>query len=549
MVACVAAMVSFPREMPARAGRDVRYLRPNARGLLLTCLLSLAGCGRGGRAASAMMSPAGDGGGVGRGLDGAAITSDAGMAFDGPPLFAEAGPPMPKSYPTFTAGSRLRAIYLAPADGPRQFAGLYDGKRGMKCDFFLATDGRLRCLPTTGDVGQLRGDVYSDQGCSTPQPIGIAVQNCTVPHFALGQGESMCGTEVHPLGMERTGPIYMMGRGFGLACPNIYIQTRYYDAGPAIAPAEFVDAELVTDRTGARLGALYAVASDGTRVLTSLLDTALGTPCRITPGSGQASGTLWCAPELKTSDAGFVDPDCKIPAGRVAEQSPCSSPAGPPAALVQSLRGDGNVCEFGGARLFEIGAALAPSAVTYYLDQGVCRRAANPSTSTGLVRAGREVSLPTLRREAAAGPGRLQAVDHVDQQGVRTASKTEWMDQARQELCEFKTASDDQLRCLPLFPGDLYYADSACSRMVMPWTPLPCRAGPPTTVVSQEVLTCGTRHRFYQRGARLPAAPTRTLFMRTNGTCSSFEQSAPEAYEVGPEIPPTDFVAGALTME
>jgi hypothetical protein len=474
---------------------------------------------------------------------------------DGPFLtpLVDAGPPMPKSYPTFTAGTRLSGLYMVPADGAKQFVSLFDKQHQARCEFTVASDGKLRCLPAGEDKSDLRVDTYSD-ACMTPQPIGFSYACNSKPRFAVGPGNLTCGLEVRPLGAERHTPVYTVGHGFGLSCPQESVPNgTYFEAGAALPPSEFVDAELVTERTGARVGAVYAVASDGTRALRSLFDTALGAECRIERAMTLVPETMWCLPATTTTPNGYADAACTMPVATPVGTSSCPSPDGPPAALVTAWSlGSVNLCD-PGQRFFEMGEALAPKAKTYAVD---ATRACSPSVGvpadTKFVRGGREVKLQTFGREVVPGAGRLLAVDYVDPQGVRTASGTEWMDQTRNELCEFARAADDQSRCLPRALGNPLYGDAACTQLVVGWTPTACAPTMPTAVRDPELTTCGYRIHVRERGPRLPAVPATFYIVDGNQHCAALDlgpNRPTEVYAVGAEIPATSFVAGVLTVE
>ncbi len=67
------------------------------------------------------------------------------------------------------AGTRLKVRKLVGDDGAEQQIGFFDTQLNMNCAFTKASDGSMRCLPTTTLQG---GTYYIDAGCTQPIVTG-----------------------------------------------------------------------------------------------------------------------------------------------------------------------------------------------------------------------------------------------------------------------------------------------------------------------------------------------------------------------------------------
>lgn len=96
----------------------------------------------------------------------------------------------------YVTGSRLEARLEGGDDGSRAFAGWYDSKLNVDCQFDRAADGVTRCLPYSRDTINVPVVVYTDQDCTAPvlgfkrlcdNPAGA------VPEYIRYLEKSMCG--------------------------------------------------------------------------------------------------------------------------------------------------------------------------------------------------------------------------------------------------------------------------------------------------------------------------------------------------------------------
>ena len=118
------------------------------------------------------------------------------------------------SFPATTrvssAGSRLVPALVWPANGETLAAGWHDTERDVDCNFAVATDGKMRCLPVTSTAALF----FTDEACKSPaltavlkQPSCIGagrfalVPNATCPQMTTVYS---LGTNVRALGPSST---------------------------------------------------------------------------------------------------------------------------------------------------------------------------------------------------------------------------------------------------------------------------------------------------------------------------------------------------------
>ncbi|MDH5671287.1 MAG: hypothetical protein OEZ06_04010 [Myxococcales bacterium] len=117
-------------------------------------------------------------------------------------------------------------------------------------------------------------------------------------------------------------------------------------------------------------------------------------------------------------------------------------------------------------------------------------------------------------------------------------------DVERSAPCEFNTAADGSLRCLPnnWSGSETFYLDAACTMAVYTEAEQgPCEPAGVLTVRTGE-SGCDSARRVLELGAEL--TPTSPVYVLSGGDC--VEGSAPEQplYEAGAEIPPSSFPLG-----
>jgi len=174
--------------------------------------------------------------------------------------------------PTATNGSRLLAERWVGPDGAASFARWYDRELEMYCAFAMASDGRVRCLPTEARVGG-----FVDAGCT--QPAVMAPSACTDVRFAISSGD-VIRVDGPPLSSA-----YVKGGDF--PCQKSTDENRVFFApGAPVPPASFVAADVTT--TGTALVTTEYLGEDGSRQIVALdggprqaVSSAVGLGCGI----------------------------------------------------------------------------------------------------------------------------------------------------------------------------------------------------------------------------------------------------------------------------
>jgi hypothetical protein len=119
-----------------------------------------------------------------------------------------------------------------------------------------------------------------------------------------------------------------------------------------------------------------------------------------------------------------------------------------------------------------------------------------------------------------------------------------WFDSERNEQCVFQTAGDGARRCLPVGGGIAtgYFSDPGCTQ---PLAKISSCGPVPKYAWSSTLDNCDTIYRVYPLGS-----PVSTVYSGKPGQCN-LVPSPPDGpyYLIGPEIPPSEFVAATLVQE
>lgn len=170
--------------------------------------------------------PAGavDGGGPSPGLDPAGGT-DGAAAADGAVTVRR----------TNVGGSRLKAAVVRGADGSKAYTGMHDAQLDIDCYFGAASDGKLRCLPSS--YATIPGSYYVDAGCSQL----AAISNNCAPVVKYGAG-SACGAGGDVRNVTLAGQTVVYTKT-GVTCTMLDLSTSYrvYAVGSVVPPATFLE--------------------------------------------------------------------------------------------------------------------------------------------------------------------------------------------------------------------------------------------------------------------------------------------------------------------
>ena len=252
-----------------------------------------------------------------------------GSAADGmPPAGDSVAPAHAVPLTGYASGSRLHARVLDGGGDPVRFEGFVDTKLGVRCDFAVAEDGVVRCLPK-GDWSTF----FADSACS--QPLIAAAPGCAAPppYVRLSSGPAASCTWEPRLD---AGPDRVLAPGSPLgSMPPLY-STNGSSCGPAtsmpaagstlytahvLAPGTFVTASEATDPRGARIGARVLLAQDGAAEVIGYFDEKAHAPCDVI----QESIGWWsdlCIPTTMAWASDWADAACTQVAADIGHQCP-----------------------------------------------------------------------------------------------------------------------------------------------------------------------------------------------------------------------------------
>jgi hypothetical protein len=123
-----------------------------------------------------------------------------------------------------------------------------------------------------------------------------------------------------------------------------------------------------------------------------------------------------------------------------------------------------------------------------------------------------------------------------------------WHDSERDEDCQFMTAADGKLRCLPYnAEARIYFTDAACSDPVVVFVDDHCADTEPEYLLYLEGEPCDENRgtRVYELGAAYDVAGGLYLLDSSTGACSEFTNpSIGTHYRKGAEVPADSFAEG-----
>jgi hypothetical protein len=140
---------------------------------------------------------------------------------------------------------------------------------------------------------------------------------------------------------------------------------------------------------------------------------------------------------------------------------------------------------------------------------------------------------------------RIRPKNAVSSEGDR--SWQGWLDSERDEDCEFRTAADGKLRCLPYnYEGRIYFADTACSDPVVTFVDDYCADTDAEYLLQTEGEQCAANRgtRVYELGATYDVAGG-LYALDSGGTCAAATNPFNGTYyRKGAEVPATSFAEG-----
>jgi len=473
-----------------------------------------------------------------------------GSVADGVPPAGDSGAP-PHAVPLtgYASGSRLRARVLDGGGEPVRFEGFVDTKLGVRCDFAVAQDGVVRCLPT-GDWSTY----FADSACS--QPLIVAAPGCTAlpPYVRMSSGPApFCNWEPR----LDAGPDAVLAPGSALgSVPSALYATNGSSCGQAtsppaagstfytahvIGPGTFVAASESTDRRGARIGARVLLAEDGAAQVIGYFDEKDHAPCDVI----QESIGWWsdlCIPTTMAWANDWADAACTQVAAHIGHQ--CPKPT-----IAVDATFMGNCYSEPVMHTYAIGASLP----TAYENNGTGCSALAPDPNG-------EVYFATIPIDPATLPA--VGIEPIGSSALRTYFRTSpdgvpvlpaglgvlpnsqgalFRDVARDADCWATKLADGSWRCVPSAYAQLsdprIFADAACTQEVVDagdFSP-PCPPTAPVVALRVGATSCGSDEApvesIFSLGAPMPGGTVYSM-SQTGGPCVM--TSAPSADRLYP---------------
>jgi len=441
------------------------------------------------------------------------------------------------------SGGRLRARFLGGAGeggvAIGVFLGWFDRQRGEACAFRPATDGRVRCLPTS--IAADWAVRYEDAACTKPTAVRDTGSACAPgPRYATVKPQPDCG-QANPAMLWPVGegmPATRLFRRAGGECVPDDFAEPLRRLGPPVAPAAFVAASASPGAAG-RITADALTAADGAvqpcgGPEEERLDRDRGERCL---PLATADGKQRCLPvgaARAPIEYGFyTDADCRS-AKVVSGLAGCADPS--LYVHMDHARAD---CFLDGRNVAQV-VPLSPYAGPTYApnDIGDCVTAP-PPPGAKLWSLGPKLADATFVEAALVevpATGRLRARMWQWEGGLRQWSGL-FTDAARGEPCRPLLAADGKLRCLPgrEWPSMEAFRDAACTQPAR-WVPLDPCAGD-RSVLETIFDACGS-----QRVYPLERLPGSALRAPSPTGCNPAPGMPAEVGVLGAEIPPAELV-------
>jgi hypothetical protein len=466
----------------------------------------------------------------------AACSPSVGAQQDAPITIFNDAPSGPDPNDGARSGTRLKLTWYQMADGTRQWAGFHDAQRKENCfvlDNWLG-DGKAYCTPDyDGSI------VFSNATCTTRVAEIYKDTTCPTPPqpYTLEWNYTPCES--------RPAHLYARGNKITLAqyyyknsdgtCAGPYTTSTSYDyfsIGAEIPTSELVQVSLGAPGGEGRLSTRYWESSDGMRRQSTVHDAALGTSCY--------PGTYGCAPSAR-----YVSYEentaCTTPKLSIAKT--CAVPK-------FAVYYPNTACYADPPKYYTVGALTAGAPLYYY--NGTSCTMSTPSTTNNYYKMGTEVQLSPVTREIGTAGQRIQLVHYTNTEGLNYRSSTLY-DAQKDAECYPTKLPDGTTRCI-VYGGyvDTFYRDTMCTQtieLVMVSTGGASCAPPAAPKYARKYITppagsCQYNTQVYNVGA----LHTATVY-EMNGTCVPHATADNKLYDLGTQVPLTDFVTASITTD
>lgn len=350
------------------------------------------------------------------------------------------------------AGTRLRPRVLRPADGVGTLVAWHDTVLDADCDFAIAADGVMRCLP----LGVETYGEYLDADCTTPRAAGSSAEGTDYLRANL------CGgTAVYEAGVfhenDYENPHEAEFRVLDGECVG-FRGGGHYDAGPLVPASTFAAATVVEAVVDGPLQRRYVEAEDGAcaRLPSSMPEFNLPAGA-----STAADDVVRFLPQFGNEfrDYAFLSDSQDCDERRVAESCEAGS-------VIFQFRSEDDpepACRVSRRHIHEVGADFG-DAPAYTGPE--CEPTPMP-TELAMHRylVGPEIpaeSFPEAIQSWSEGPQRLQVVTHRLADETHTEPTSTHWDTELEASCSAETLADGLRYCVPEVSTEIVYADPEC---------------------------------------------------------------------------------------
>jgi len=441
------------------------------------------------------------------------------------------------------SGTRIRQVVRNQSDGSVEFLRLQDSELAETCNYGLASDGSLRCIPIADGSPFAGGAVmYTDPGCTNRIAQLAAAVGDPPPIYmqevVAGGSADGCAavTRNYELGNQlAVDPATTIYRQDAVSCVGVTAGTSpYFEIASELAPDDLVAGTESWVGEG-RVQTRRLDGDDGSRFCdaASFRDLELETSCVLQYGE---DNSIECLPSPLPIGAFFSDAGCGTGTELPLMVVPGTCDTGARYAYQPALA----ACNYRN-RVRALGDEFTDP---YFQMDGGCVQVDPPNESTayrvGPALAGGSFSTFT-HTFIDSGGDRLQRGDLENGLGLRIhapeAFGEQWKDTMLDTPCAFETATDDMLRCLPSGSAQTpigtvgqRFSDAAC--------------GTPVTVAEVNLACFGSAEPTWAReGVHVyPVTGPAPATYRMEASCIQITDVA--VYSIGAEVTADMFVSG-----
>jgi hypothetical protein len=310
------------------------------------------------------------------------------------------------------------------------------------------------------------------------------------------------------------------------------------DDNPATAPL------LVS---GSRLHVMYLQGPDGLRIPTGWMDTKRNETCRFTTAE---DGVRRCMPSAGSyGTTYFADAACTKPIARV--RKPCDAGDEQPKYAFEPVTG--TTCESKN-KIYALGAKLPADTPIYFAGNGPngCFSTTGSPDEEAYERGALIAPTEFVAAADSAGPekggSRLALGYRTAEDGSKEVDRL--YDTSSGKGCNFRTAADGEIRCLPNQDSAFttYFSDAACT------APLfvddnACAKEPATSILATLGTECPRRTHVFAKGPAAPVSPIYSVSSGVKGCQPAQGSTNPgvSAYGAGPEVAASTFARVTTT--